>query len=163
MTKLKEIVVTKNESILTITLSNPEKRNVLSPTMLNEVKDTLLSFSSDTDTRCVIVKGAGGKAFSSGYDIKALKDDDMMREFGGGHPLEECFNAIEDFPYPVIAMMNGHTFGAALELAVTCDLRVCVDSAQIGIPPAKLGGAASDFRALGVGIGETDCLYRHIG
>jgi len=139
MAKFKEIVVTKKESILTITLNNPDKRNVLSPTMLNELRDTLLSFSSDTDTRCVVVRGAGGKAFSSGYDIKALKDDDMMREFGSGHPLEECFSAIDDFPYPVIAMMNGHTFGAALELAVTCDLRVCVDTAQIGIPPAKLG------------------------
>ena len=139
MAKLKETTVSKTESILTITLNNPDKRNVLSPIMLSEVSDTLSNFSTDPDIRCAVIKGAGGKAFSSGYDIKEIKDDDMMREFGNGHPLEECFSAIEHFPYPVIAMMNGHTFGAGLELAVTCDLRVCVETAKIGIPPAKLG------------------------
>ena len=139
MAKFKEIVVTKTESILTITLNNPERRNVLSPVMLNEIRDAILNLSSGIDIRCVVVKGAGGKVFSSGYDIKAIKDDDMIREFGSGHPLEECFEAIENFSYPVIAMMNGHTFGAGLELAVTCDLRICADTTKIGVPPAKLG------------------------
>ena len=139
MANLKETIVTEKDTIVTITLNNPDRRNVLSPEMLNEIRDTLLNLSAGSSARCVIIKGAGGKAFSSGYDIKALKNDDMMREFGSGHPLEECFSAIENFPYPVIAMMNGHTFGAAVELAATCDLRVCSDKAKIGIPPAKLG------------------------
>ncbi|MGH7792713.1 MAG: enoyl-CoA hydratase-related protein, partial [Thermodesulfobacteriota bacterium] len=47
--------------------------------------------------------------------------------------------AIENFPYPVIAMMNGHAFGGGLELALTCDLRIAVENALFGMPPAKLG------------------------
>ena len=139
MAKLKETVVSKTESILTITLNNPDKRNVLSPVMLNEICDILSEFSSDPDIRCAVIKGAGGKAFSSGYDISAIKNDDMVREFGSCHPLEECFKAIENFSYPVIAMINGHVFGAGLELAVTCDIRICADSVKMGMPPAKLG------------------------
>ena len=50
-----------------------------------------------------------------------------------------CAKAIEDFPYPVIAMINGHAFGAGLEIAVACDYRVCAERAKLGMPPAKLG------------------------
>ncbi|NIP31860.1 MAG: hypothetical protein GTN59_15380, partial [Candidatus Dadabacteria bacterium] len=98
-----------------------------------------LKMENESDVRCVVIKGAGGKAFSSGYDISAIKNNDMTREFRGDHPLENCMKAIENFSYPTIAMMNGHTFGAGLELAVTCDIRICTKNAKIGIPPAKLG------------------------
>jgi len=125
--------------ICIITLNNPEKRNVLTVGMLHEITELLKVLKNKDETRCIVIKGEGGKAFSSGYDISAIKNDDMMREFGNDHPLEECFKAIENFPYPVIAMINGHIFGAGLELAVTCDIRICADYVKLGMPPAKLG------------------------
>ncbi len=127
------------DKICIISLNNPEKRNVLTIGMLNEITNLLNQLTSENKIRCVVIRGEGGKAFSSGYDISAIKNDDMIREFGTGHPLEDCFKAIEDFPYPVIAMINGHVFGAGLELAVTCDIRICADFIKIGMPPAKLG------------------------
>lgn len=139
MINFKEIAFTKAESIITITLNNPKKRNALSPIMLSEIREALTQEKLIEGTRCAIIKGTGNNIFSSGYDITSIRDDDMMREFRKGHPLEECLGVIEDFPYPVIAMMNGHTLGAGLELAVTCDIRVCVNTAKMGIPPAKLG------------------------
>ncbi len=163
MTTFKEIAVTNSESIITITLNNPGRSNALSHTMLNEITDTLLSISSDSKIRCLVFKGADNKVFCSGYDIISIRDDDMMREFRSEHPLEECLKAIENLPYPVIAMMNGHTFGAGLELAITCDLRVCVDTAKIGIPPAKLGvvysySGTKKFLNL-IGVGYTKELF----
>ena len=122
-----------------ISLNNPGKRNVLTIDMLEEITALLHQLGEEDMVRCIIIKGEGDKAFSSGYDISAIKNDDMVREFGAGHPLEECFKAIENFPYPVIAMINGHVFGAGLELAVTCDIRICSDSVKMGMPPAKLG------------------------
>lgn len=139
MPDFKEIIVTSAESITTITLNNPEKKNALSPIMLNEIREVLSQTSLAEATRCVIIKGMGNSVFSSGYDIRSIRSDDMMREFKGGHPLEQCLDTVENFPFPVIAMMNGHTFGAGLELAVTCDIRVCSSTAQMGIPPVKLG------------------------
>lgn len=127
------------DKICIISLNNPEKRNVLTINMLNEITGILKELIIKDNVRCVVIRGEGGKAFSSGYDISAIKNDDMVREFGDGHPLEDCFRAIEEFPYPVIAMINGHVFGAGLELAVTCDLRICADFIKIGMPPAKLG------------------------
>ncbi len=135
----KEIAFTKAGAVITIALNNPNKRNALSPVMLSEIREALTQKELIEGTRCAIIKGMGNNIFSSGYDITLIRDDDMTREFRKGHPLEECLGAIEDFPYPVIAMMNGHTFGAGLELAVTCDIRVCVNTAKMGIPPAKLG------------------------
>ena len=139
MTNLKEIIVGKAGAILNITLNKPEKRNVLSLAMLNEIREVLVRFSSDNSLRCVIIKGADGKVFSSGYDITAIQDGDFLREFQSEHPLEECLKEIENFPYPVIAVMNGHAFGAGLELAITCDLRICANTAKVGMPPVRLG------------------------
>ena len=135
----KQIITKTVNKISIITLNNPEKRNVLTISMLEEITKCLEELKIKDEVRCVIFKGEGGNTFSSGYDISAIKNDDMMREFGSGHPLEDCFNAIENFPYPVIAMINGHVFGAGLELAVTCDIRICADHIKIGMPPAKLG------------------------
>ena len=127
------------DKICIISLNNPDKRNVLTIDMLNEITRLLNQLKTEEVIRCVVIRGEGGKAFSSGYDISAINNNDMMREFGNSHPLEDCFKAIENFPYPVIAMINGHVFGAGLELALTCDIRICADFIKIGMPPAKLG------------------------
>ncbi len=86
-----------------------------------------------------MIRGQGDKAFSSGYDIHSIGENDMLKNQDGTNPLPMCAKAIEDFPYPVIAMINGHAFGAGLEIAVSCDYRVCAEHAKLGMPPAKLG------------------------
>jgi len=63
----------------------------------------------------------------------------MIKNHEGTNHLPEAARSIEDFPCPVIALINGYAFGAGLELAISCDYRVCVDSAKLGMPPAKLG------------------------
>ncbi len=134
-----DLLVEEKGLICTLTLNRPEKRNLVTPTMLLKIHDQLKRLADEGKVRCVIIRGAGDKAFSSGYDIAAIGENDMMRDYEGEHPLIVAGNSIENFPYPVIAMINGHAFGAGLELAVTCDYSVCVENAKLGMPPAKLG------------------------
>ncbi len=134
-----ELIVEEKGAVCTLTFNRPEKRNLLTPAMLLELSEQLDRLRDGKKVRCVVIRGSGEKAFSSGYDINAIGENDMIRHHEGDHPLGRALRTIESFPYPVIAMMNGHAFGAGLEVAVTCDLRTTVDDCLLGMPPAKLG------------------------
>ncbi len=139
MSELSELILQENGTVCTLTFNRPEKRNTLSPILLIELSSELQRLQEENKVRCVVLTGSGEKAFSSGYDISAIGENDMIRHHEGDHPLGRALRAIENFPYPVIAMMNGHAFGAGLEVAATCDIRIAVDNCLFGMPPAKLG------------------------
>jgi enoyl-CoA hydratase/carnithine racemase len=125
-----------------ITFNRPERRNALSPAMLIGLHETLGRWSSAGEVRAVVITGAGDKAFSAGYDIRAIPTDltpETARRLRDSNPLELGLSSVKHFPYPTIAMLNGHCFGGALNLALCCDLRVAVDDVAIGMPPARLG------------------------
>lgn len=137
MTENKEILVKTEGSICTLTINRPEKRNSLTPGTLGLLTEEFLRLEKTTEIRCVVITGSGDKAFCSGYDIDSISEEEIAIE--NSHPLTEAMRAVKSYPLPVIAMINGHAFGAGLELAVTCDLRVCADDAKLAIPPVKLG------------------------
>ena len=139
MSELKELIVEENGPICTISFNRPEKRNLVTPLMLTELSSELKRLTDEDKVRCVILRGSGDKAFSSGYDIHAIGDNDMIKHHEGDHPLGRALRTVEDFTYPTIAMLNGHAFGAGFEIAVTCDIRIAVDDSLFGMPPAKLG------------------------
>lgn len=87
--------------------------------------------------RVVILTGdVEGGAFSSGYDINAIDEEERAR---GLDPILLPANAIENCPVPVVGALNGHVFGGAFELAMACHVRLCAPKAKLGMPPAKLG------------------------
>jgi enoyl-CoA hydratase len=136
------LLVEKKERICTIIFNRPEKRNALAPLMLFQFADLLNSLKEEGEIRCLVLRGAGDKAFSAGYDISEIPKDmtpEMAAAFKAKNPLHSGLQSIIDFPYPVIAMLNGHAFGAGCDLAMTCDLRIAAGNAQMGLPPAKLG------------------------
>ncbi len=137
MAENKEILVKTEGSICTLTINRPEKRNSLTPEILRLLTEEFLRLGKNTEIRCVVIRGSGDRAFCSGYDITAISEEEIAIE--NGHPLTEAMQAVKSYPLPVIAMINGHAFGAGLELAATCDLRVCADDAKLAIPPVKLG------------------------
>ncbi len=118
-----------------LTLENLPKRNALDYGSLGELAAALEAAARDR-TRCLVLRGAGEQAFSSGFDI------DAMGEVKGDRPdlaVERTMEALEAVPCPTIAFLNGSAFGGGCELAVTCDLRVARAGVQLGMPPARLG------------------------
>lgn len=125
-----------------LAFNRPDRHNALSPQMLIGVHETLEAWAREDEIRAVVITGAGEKAFSSGYDILAIPTDvtpEAARQLRDRNPLELGLGSVKSFPYPTIAMVNGHCFGGALNLALCCDLRIGADDIAVGMPPARLG------------------------
>ena len=137
-----ELLVERDGALCTLVINRPEKRNFLTPGCLEGMAGVLKDLSGEGSVRVVIIRGAGERAFSAGYDIAALPvspSTDLEASLKETPPLEQALLAIRNFPYPVIAMLNGDAYGGGCELAVGCDMRVAARSARMGMPPAKLG------------------------
>lgn len=136
------LLVEIHKKICTLTLNRPEKRNALSSQLLYEIRDTLNRLREEDTVRCVIIRGTGREAFSSGFDISDIPigaDPDSAYLAGTEHPIDAGMEAVITYPYPVIALINGLAFGAGCELAAACDLRIAAVHARFSFPPAKLG------------------------
>jgi len=144
------LLIERKERIGTLTINRPEKRNALSPLLLFQLADSLTQLKEEGEVRCLVIRGAGDKAFSAGYDISDLPSNLSPEEaeaLKAKNPLQIGLQAVMDFPYPVIAMINGPAFGAGCELAIACDIRIAADNARLSMPPAKLGMI---YRAVGI-------------
>jgi enoyl-CoA hydratase/carnithine racemase len=119
-----------------LTIHNVARRGALDHAILG----AFATIVPQIDARCLIITGEG-VMFSSGYDLRGvhspLVGDDAERLVA--HPFHAALQAIEEFPFPTVAVLNGHAIGGGLELAITCDLRIAADTIRVGMPPAKLG------------------------
>jgi enoyl-CoA hydratase/carnithine racemase len=84
---------------------------------------------------------AAGPVFSAGYDIGNLPRDEFAdrAEALVAHPFHAAIEALDAYPFPSVAALNGHAIGGGLELALSCDLRIASEEAKMGMPPARLG------------------------
>jgi enoyl-CoA hydratase/carnithine racemase len=124
-------------AVRVLTLDNPRKRNALDYASLAALEAACAAAARD-GVRCVVFRGAGEKAFCSGFDIEAIPTGPHE----GDRPdvaVERAMEAVEAVPCPTIAYLNGSAFGAGGELAVACDLRVARPGVSLGMTPAKLG------------------------
>jgi enoyl-CoA hydratase/carnithine racemase len=124
------------EHVARLTIDNPAKRNALD----HEILDAFAATLPGLDARCLLVT-ATGPVFSAGYDIGNLPREEFAdrAEALVAHPFHEAIEALDAFPFPSIAALNGHAIGGGLELALSCDLRVASEDAELGMPPARLG------------------------
>jgi len=120
-----------------LTISNPAKRGALDHAILDAFASTL----AEIDARCLIITGEK-TTFSAGYDIGELRGDGQFEDAADrlvANPFTEALDALEAYPYPTLAALNGHAIGGGLELALACDLRIAAGTIALGMPPAKLG------------------------
>jgi enoyl-CoA hydratase len=114
--------------------------NPLSHHAKSELLGCLEEIAADRTIRCLVLHGAGGRAFSVGADIKEFPDM-VARRGVRDHAVQEhtLYNRIDFFPIPTIAAIEGHCLGGGLELALACDLRVASETSHLGMPEVKLG------------------------
>ncbi len=122
--------------VVRLTISNPKKRGALDSALLDAIESKM----PELDARCVLITGEGSM-FSAGYDITNLADEILAEHAERliGHPFTAAIEAIDAYPYPTVAALNGHAIGGGLELALSCDLRLAAAPIALGMPPAKLG------------------------
>ena len=142
MNRKPELIVKKEGAICTLVINRPEKRNLLTAEGLYKMTNEFSKLAQEEDIRCVLIRGSGKKAFSAGYDVSALPtrpSPDRQDAIKESSPLEQTLQAIRNFPFPVIAMINGDAYGGGCELAIGCDIRVAGKHVRMGMTPAKLG------------------------
>ena len=117
------LINTKN-NITTISINRPKNLNALNIKTLEEIANAINLSVENDKTKCIIITGAGDKAFIAGADIKEFMDYSSNNE---------------NSPKPIIAMINGYALGGGLELAMACHIRVASDDSRMGLPEVSLG------------------------
>src|SRR4026209_2384642 len=132
------LLLEKRERVAIITINRPDKRNALNIKTREEGAALLEELRNDSSVGVVVFTGAGDKAFIAGADIGefAGRTSITQRDVMMGRSL---FTAIDSFPKPVIAMINGYCLGGGCELALACDIRIASETASFGQPEIKLG------------------------
>ncbi len=149
----------KKENVGIVTINRPQALNALNTGVLQELLE-LFTKGIPSDVYAVIITGAGDKSFVAGADIAEMKDKNVTEAKYFGNLGNKAFKAIEDFKYPVIAMVNGFALGGGTELALSCDFRVATTKAKFGQPEVGLGitpgygGTQRLARAIGVGVAK---------
>jgi enoyl-CoA hydratase/carnithine racemase len=136
-----EVLVTRDGGIATVVLSNPERMNALSRPMWERVATLFAELDADDSLRCIVVRGAGEKAFAAGADIAEFATEranvEQARAYGA--VILEAMDAVAHCRHPVVAMIHGVCVGGGLEMAAVCDMRICGESSRFGVPVANLG------------------------
>ena len=135
------VLLEREGEIAKVTLNQPAKLNAINNRMWTALREIFTDLDGDDGLRCVILKGSGDRAFSVGADISEFEDNrstvDKARQY---HERTHAgMQAIFCCRHPVIAEIRGLCVGGGLELATTCDLRICGASARFGIPVKRLG------------------------
>jgi enoyl-CoA hydratase/carnithine racemase len=135
------IEIHRDDAIATVVLNRPDKLNALTKPMWQALGEAIATLSSDDDLRCIILRGAGEKAFSPGNDIGefATERANKIQAVAYGHVMHATLRALEECRHPLVAQIHGVCVGGGLEIAALCDLRVCGESSRFGAPIKSLG------------------------
>ena len=145
----------RDGGLVVLTLNRPDKLNALNAELVGALESTFEELGKDASVRCVILTGAGEKAFAAGADIAAMLplSTEQARTFAAqGHRVGSL---MEHAPFPVIGAINGFALGGGCEIALACDFLYASDKAKLGQPEVNLG--------IIPGFGGTQRLARRVG
>ena len=136
-----KIIASKHDGIGSLVINNPEKRNAISLEMSLAMADAIEDFAADPDVRVIVLSGAGDRAFAAGADISRFEKDRATPEQVAEYTEKSArFRvALRTIGKPTIAKIRGYCIGGGMGVALNCDLRICAEDAQFGIPAARLG------------------------
>jgi enoyl-CoA hydratase/carnithine racemase len=142
--------------VLLVTLNRPEVANAFNTQMARDFVDLWTRLTEDPgEARCVVLTGAGERAFCAGADLKERQGMTREQWVRQHEVFERHYWALTDLPLPVIAAINGHAYGGGLELALSCDFAYAVETARFALPEVSLG--------IMPGAGGTQNLPRAVG
>ena len=151
------VLVAREGPVATVTLDKPERLNALDKGMWRALGEIFRDLDRDESLRCVVLRGAGDRAFAAGADIAEFATEranvEQAREYD--RVVHAALEAVAHCRHPVVAMIRGACVGGGLELAAVCDLRICGESSRFGIPVKNLG--------LVVAYGELEGLIDLVG
>ena len=143
------------DAVALLCLDRPEKHNAMTPVMAKELAAACRAINDDDSVRCVVLHGAGSRAFCAGSDIRALEEYSGAFDFRNRVDYATELRTIRK---PVIAALKGWTLGGGLELALSADVRIAAPSTRIGAPEVGLGwvgaGGASQLLPRLIGYGR---------
>jgi enoyl-CoA hydratase/carnithine racemase len=149
------LLVEEKDGVVLLTLNRPEVMNSFNFALLRALADQIEVLRYSTDTRVIIITGAGEKAFCAGADLKerATLDEKQVKKYI--FTIRNLFTAIEYLNKPVIAAVNGIALGGGTELSLACDIRIAAQNASMGLTETRL--------AIIPGAGGTQRLPRLVG
>ena len=136
MSDYQYILVERDERVGIVTLNRPKELNALNFQLVSELATALEAFDRDESIGCMVITGAGQKAFAAGADIKEMSDKSPIDMMLGGF---ESWNRIRSLHKPLIAAVGGFALGGGCELAMHCDMIVASENARFGQPEINLG------------------------
>ena len=137
-----QITQSRDGVVATVAINHAEKLNALTVAMWQDLARIMCALSADDTLRCIVLRGAGDKAFAAGADIAEFATVRNTREQGVTYHREHVYGALKavaECRHPVVAMIHGPCVGGGLELACQCDLRLSGDSGRFGVPINRLG------------------------
>lgn len=150
------IVIEMDNELLIATFRRPEKLNAISHQMRIDLMDCVQKAETDDHVRAIVITGDGDKAFSAGADIPELSKRTLVTEMGPESDLrKELPTVIERLGKPTVAAINGYCFGAGMEIALGCTVRIASENAKLAQPEITLGQIP--------GSGGTQRLSRFVG
>ena len=135
------ILVQRDGTIATVVLNRPEKLNALTKSMWMRLGDVFLDLAADDTLRCILLRGAGEKAFAPGNDISEFENErsNVEQARAYGKVMTRTIEAIGHCRHPVVAQIHGICVGGGLEIAGLADIRICGESSRFGVPINRLG------------------------
>jgi enoyl-CoA hydratase/carnithine racemase len=136
-----ELLYERRGATAVITFNRPQARNAMTFAMYEALHAHCDEIDADDDIRVLVLRGAGGRAFVSGTDIRQFLDFDSGKtgvEYEAD--IDRYVGRLDRLRKPAIALVEGYAVGAGLSIASTCDLRVCTPEAQFGLPIARTLG-----------------------
>lgn len=154
-TELKNVILEKDGNLAIVTINRPKALNALNSETLRDIDAVIEDLENDNDIYCVILTGAGEKAFVAGADISEMKDLDSKGGEEFGVLGNKVFRRLETLDKPVIAAISGFALGGGCELSMACDIRIASEKARFAQPEVGLG--------ITPGFGGTQRLPRLVG